>query len=490
MTDFPEAKTSVSIGNRLELLVDDFLLDSLKDASLTLHPPRPREVALVTDRPWEGTMCGYVTVLRHEPVFRMYYKTFDLDLSAGKPGKELVQRHPWVIACAESRDGIQWNRPALGLYDFQGSRDNNIVWNPPGPERKGIHGFTPFRDANPDCAPEVRYKAMGASEDSARYGLFALRSPDGIRWELMQGEPVMQGCAFDSQNLAFWDSFRREYRAYVRDCEEGWRGIKTATSKDFLTWSEPEWLEYPGTEQVQLYTNQIQPYFRAPHIFLGFPTRYTERRWSPEIEALPELEHRRLRSAIRERFGSALTDGLFMSSRDGQSFRRWDEAFLRPGPRSFGNWAYGDNYQCCGMLETVPEIPGGPAELSFFVTENYWRTPGTVFRRYALRMDGFVSVRAGFRGGELLTKPVRYDGTRLFLNFSTSAAGSIRVEIQDAEGRPQPGYSLQDCHEVIGDEIARIVAWKAGNDLNKFAGSPIRLRFFLKDADLCSLRFA
>ncbi|MEO6785158.1 MAG: hypothetical protein ABI318_03405, partial [Chthoniobacteraceae bacterium] len=105
------------------------------------------------------------------------------------------------------------------------------------------------------------------------------------------------------------------------------------------------------------------------------------------------------------------------------------------------------------------------------------------------RLDGFVSVNAPMRGGELLTKPITFTGSKLALNFSSSAAGSIRVEIQDADGKALPGFALDDCEETFGDAIARIVTWKNGADVSSLAGKPVRLRFVLKDADLFALRF-
>ena len=73
--------------------------------------------------------------------------------------------------------------------------------------------------------------------------------------------------------------------------------------------------------------------------------------------------------------------------------------------------------------------------------------------------------------------------------LSTSAAGGLRVEIQDGKGQPIPGFSLEECSEIIGDEISRIVSWKKGSEVGSLAGKTIRLRFVMKDADLYSLRF-
>lgn len=481
---------TVDIGTRLELFVDEALIDSLGgNASLRLHSPTMKEIALVTDRPWEGNMCGgYKTYFRDGDIFRMYYQAWHGVITEAD-GKATMQEAPIRIGYAESDDGIHWRRPSLRLIEFKGSKDNNIVWEGQSEDQKGIHGFAPFKDLNPVCRPEARYKAVGATTHIQDRALYAMVSPDGLHWKLMSEEPILKDCALDSQNLVFWDAVREEYRAYLRDVLPPWyRGIKTASSPDFIHWTTPEWLEYPGSPSEQLYTNQILPYYRAPHIFMGFPARYVERPWSSSIEALPELEHRRLRARVSERYGAAVSDGQFMASRDGRTFKRWDEAFIRPGLRPTGSWAYGDCYQGWGLLETASDIAGAPNELSMFAAEGYWRGTGNAIRRYALRLDGFVSLHAPLGGGELTTQPVTFTGNQLQLNVSTSAAGSVRVELQSPEGRPLDGFGLNDCTEIIGDDLAFPVRWRG--DVGTVTGQPVRLRFALRDADLYGYRFA
>ncbi|MGC9318642.1 MAG: hypothetical protein ACP5KN_11495 [Armatimonadota bacterium] len=474
------AEEPIDIGSRLELMVDDFLIDRMTGAELRLHHPQPQETAIVFDEPWEGSACGYVTVFEDEGLYRMYYKAWHLDVTGGE-----LKTSPLHIAYAESDDGIVWRKPELGLFEFEGSTANNIVWYGP-PD----HGFSPFRDPNPKAPPEARYKAFGHGQIEAGRGVFAFASPDGIHWSLMHDEPVLTGCAFDSQNLAFWDSFRGEYRAYMRDFREGFRDIKTATSPDFVHWTQPQWLQYPGAPDEALYTNQVRPYHRAPHIFIGMPARYCERGWSPSMEALPEPEHRRMRSDAGNRYGMAITDSLLMTSRDGGTFRRWGEAFVRPGIQRPGAWAYGDHYLQWGLVETPSKLPGAANELSLYSVEGYWTGTSSSLRRYTLRIDGFVSVHAALSGGEMLTRPLTFDGERLVLNFSTSAAGGIRVEIQDANGEAIEGFTLDDSDEVFGDEIERTVTWRGGeSDVSALSGRPVRLRFVLRDADLYSLRF-
>ena len=100
-----------------------------------------------------------------------------------------------------------------------------------------------------------------------------------------------------------------------------------------------------------------------------------------------------------------------------------------------------------------------------------------------------MSVTAPLSGGELLTKPLVFDGNALVLNFSSSAAGDVRVEVQDARGFAIEGYALSDCHEVWGDDLARTVKWGDTTDVSKLAGQPVRLRFVIRDADLYSMQF-
>jgi len=491
------AEEAIEIGSRLELFVDDTLIQSMSNAQRVLHHPTPQEIALVHDAPWEGSGSGYHSVFRDGDLYRMYYKAWHLDVTGGRLNSGA---HPLYCCYAESDDGIHWRKPELGLHEFQGSTANNIVMvsgKIDGVDADPGHPAV-FKDENPDCPPDARYKAIIRSRGPR--GLLAFRSPDGIHWSPMTDHPVITEGAFDSQNLAFWDPVRGEYRAYWRiftagvTTEKEWRpqgvrAIRTATSKDFLNWGPHADLTYENSPAEHLYTNQIKPYYRAPHIFVGFPTRYIERGWSDSMRALPELEHRELRAAAHLRYGTALTEGLLMSSRDGVHFQRFNEAFLRPGVEREGTWNYGQQYIAWHAVETRSALPGAPNELSLYAGESYWTGKGSMLRRYTLRVDGFVSVSAPFAGGELITKPITFTGSKLSLNVSTSAAGGVRVELQRPDGQPIPGFTLDQCPEVFGDELERIVTWTGDVDLGSLAGQPVRLRFVLRDADLYAFRF-
>ncbi len=446
------AAEPMDIGSRRELFVDRALVAELRSAAeLRLHHPQPQEVVLRHGEPWEGNTCGYFTIFRDGEKFRMYYRGSHHDREAGE------QTHRQVTCYAESPDGIHWEKPNLGLYSFNGSKKNNIVW-----DGIGTHNFTPFKDPNPEAADDAKYKALGRGTKRGK-GLYAFQSPDGIHWSLMQKEPVITKGAFDSQNLAFWDPVREEYREYHRDFRKGKRAIRTATSKNFLDWSEPKWLKYPEAPREHMYTNAVMPYYRAPHIFIGFPTRYIPGRGS-------------------------LTEGLLMASRDGRTFHRWEEALIRPGANP-DKWQNRSNYIWWGLIETESDLPGDRKELSLFVNEGYYEGKSSRTRRYTIRIDGFVSAHAPMSGGTLVTKPVVFDGNRLSINFATSAAGSVRVGLASADGKAIDGYAASDCPPIYGDALDKTVRWKGGADVGDLAGQAVRLRFHLKDADVYSFRF-
>jgi hypothetical protein len=354
-------------------------------------------------------------------------------------------------------------------------------------------------------------KAEWGGED-----LIAAVSADGIHWQRFGEAPLPLEGNFDSQNAVFWDSRAGFYRAYWRvhrrndpTVPDG-RDIATATSPDFVNWSEPQLLSYdpnrsgsterdqdddPSGDHHQLYTNNVQPYSRAPHLFLGFPARYCDRGWTASTDALPEREERRELADLGvgggrpTRSGTTVWDTLFMAGRDGTTFHVWPEAFIRPGIQRPGSWFYGQGGTARGMVETPSTFVGGPPELSFYVKDNARSGGPYRLRRYNLRLDGFASLYAPLTGGTVTTKPLTFTGSQLEINFSTSAGGRLRIELQDAEGTPCPGFSLDDCDLQYGDQHDRVVSWNGETNVRFLAERPVRLRIELKDADLFSFQF-
>lgn len=452
------AAEPLQIGSRRELLVDDHLIDRMDGVALKMHKPQAHDVALICDAPWEGNTSGYFTLFQDGDLFRCYYRGSHHGEEGGKPSQS------GVTCYAESRDGISWTKPELGLLEFNGSKNNNIVHM-----GDGCSTFAPFLDTNPNCPPESRYKALATMGDNVERkknpALQAYHSADGLRWKLMREKPVITAGSFDSQNTAFYDAEHGVYRAYWRyftggyTDERGWkpsgvRAIRTATSKDFLTWENQADLAYgKDAPLVQLYTNAVRPYARAPQFMLGFPTRY-------------QPKHSQV-------------EPVLMTSRDGINFKRWEEPLIPITAPKDRDWNR-SNYMTIGLLA----LPGKPDELSVYATEAYYQGPGSRIRRFSLRVDGFVSASAA--KGELITQPITFTGSKLTLNLVSG--GESRVEVQDDAGKPLPGFTLEDCTVLKGDFIDKAVIWKGGS-LDQLTGKPVRLRFELREADLFSLKF-
>ncbi|MBL9209601.1 MAG: hypothetical protein JNL92_03985 [Opitutaceae bacterium] len=455
------AKSAADLGQRWELLVDDFLVDAARDATLTLHPPRRAEVVLVTDAAWEGPTSAYFTVLKDGDTIRLYYRG-----SVGGSDHSIDQ----VTCVAESKDGIHFTRPNLGLIEVKGSKVNNVVW-------KGVesHNFAPFLDRNPNARPDERYKALGGVKQPGRNwhqgetpgGLYAFASADGIHWRKLRDEPVMTQGAFDSLNLAFWDPARNRYACYSRIFADRVRAVQSASSADFLTWGTGTPNRYaPGVPAEHFYTSATLPCPEAEHLLLAFPMRF-----------LPA------RHKVPAHKPAGASDAVFMSSRDGVTWDRpFREAWVRPGP-DVKNWTDRSNMPAWGIVETAP------GEWSMYISEHY-RWPDNRIRRLVTPRHRLGSLHAGARGGEFTTRPLVPGGGRLVLNYATSAAGSVQVEVQDEGGRPLPGFALADMEPLFGDELDAVARWKAGATLPARNGQPVRLRFVFKDADVFALRFA
>ena len=168
----------IDVGSRLEPFFDDFLIEKMVGTRLCLQHPVSRDVAIVFDKPWEGNTSTYVTVFKDGDVVRMYYRGSNYDAATDKYSDQNV-------CYAESRDGLRFEKPELGLFAFEGSKKNNIVW-----QGVGCHNFAPFRDANPACPPAEKYKAVASDDNN---NLYAFKSPDGIHWSLLRLEPIITG---------------------------------------------------------------------------------------------------------------------------------------------------------------------------------------------------------------------------------------------------------------------------------------------------------
>ena len=466
-----------------EMFWDRYLIEEESGVAVTMHEPRPENVALLCDRPWEGNTSGYFRVMRDGAGYRLYYRgAGDVRDAEGRR----LSANEGRFCLAVSTDGVTFTRPELGLVPVGGRVDNNLLF------RKPMDNIFIFVDGNPACPPEERYKGLCGEY---REGLMLYVSPDGVHFS-DAGRCVIDKGHFDSLNTCFWDPILGRYDLYYRslhpvsapdggperNVEGHVRDIRHAVSEDFVHWTELGPISYgEGAPDFQMYTNNIMRYPRAPHMAVGWPARYIERRMDAQnIPFLPHWAQRRGLIEDEGRSGTAMSDSLLMRSRDGHHFEREEEAFLRPGPERDGNWAYGSSYMAYGLAWTRSAL-SGDEEISLYAIENYRFAPSAL-RRLTLRQDGFWSWRAPWRGGRVLTRPVSLCGDGLSLNFSTSAQGHVRLRVCGPDGAPLPGY---DSGFLFGDSLSRPVTFE--RPLSDLVGRPVRLEFLLSDADLFSM---
>ena len=490
----------IEIGTRKQLFIDERFVAHSSGVELRMNPPvQHPEPVLSVDRPWEDRgIGGYNCVRREEDGrFRLWY---DAAMEGGLPS-EGARR----LCYAESEDGIHWVKPELGLIEFRGSTRNNIV--APALERQSMQGATVLRD---ERAPaDQRYKLWSKfrpTDDEmaagAVPGLWAMHSPDGIRWQVNDDQPNPAEVICDTQNMLFWDDRLELYVGYVRVREtqhrdeaaeaEGrgrYRSVGRITSPDFKTWSQleivfqadEEDLAMPVPSQrddprpnIDFYTSCAMKYALAEDVYLMLPSAFYH--WG-------------------EGDFPATMDVQLLTSRDGIHWRRAGGRlpFLRQGF---------DGSMTSGMLFANPWLIPMGDELWFYYSgtgRSHGKPPaGTDEREQArnsgvfratLRRDGFISADAGYGGGELTTPPLRFSGERLELNCDGGAGGWLKVEIQDADGAPVPGYGLADADAVVGNGIDKAVTWNGQSSVSELAGKGIRLRVVMRDLKLYAFQF-
>ena len=484
----------MDIGSQKQLFIDERFFHSSENIELCMNPPvQDRDPVLIADRPWEQKGIGaYSTAFREaDGKFRLWY---DALVDVGLP-QEGARR----LCYAESDDGLHWEKPSLGLIQFRGSTENNIV--APQVERQSMQGATVYRDEH--APTDERYKLWSKFRptdsqltEGMRSGLWAMHSPDGIHWQAYSNQPNPPNQSCDTQNMFFWDDSFKCYVGYTRvretqSSEEAalagkvaYRSIGRITSPDFRTWSRTQIvleadekdLAIPVPSKfdnqrpsIDYYTSCAMKYESAQDVYLMFPSVYYH--WGED--GFP-----------------ATMDTQLLSSRDGIRWRRQGNRrpFLQHGM---------DDEVHSGMIFANPWLIPVDDELWLYyagMAHNHGADPNDVgrssslFRAY-IRRDGFVSADAGFSGGQFITPVLQFAGNRLEVNLDGGAGGWLQIEIQDTAGQPLFGFRLTDTDPVVGNAINKTVTWQGKADVSELIGKPVRLRFVLRAMKLYAFQF-
>lgn len=478
--------------NNRYLCWDDSLIEKSSNIEIRMHKPVKKNIAMYCDLEWEGNVNGYGGIIKVGDTYRLYYR------GQGQ-NDELVngygKSYGGVFCVAESKDGINFKKPNLQIYNYNGTKNNNIVMMI---ENQIVDNFAVFYDTNPNCPENEKFKAL-AGDHKSRLAYYA--SADGYSFEFKYHINVKG--AFDSFNIGTWDEVRGEYVIYYRAFHskdgvdkfslvtdkihptEDFRDVRMATSKDFKTWVEHGRIKFSAEkEDYPLYTSQITKYYRSDNAYIGFPARYFDR-----LDVFNNFDYMPLgdrHKGMTEKFGregSSFTDCIIMTSLDCINFNRRDEAFLTPGIEGRNNWWYGNCYLAHGLAETESDIDGAPNEISIYTFDNY-RISNANLRRYTIRLDGFFSWFGGYNKGEILTKPIKILGENMFANFGTSAAGGVVFTVCDLYGNELDGYK---SYTLFGDSVNRPVTFN--KPLTDLIGTEVRFKIELKDAHLYSFNF-
>ncbi|MBQ7401185.1 MAG: hypothetical protein IJW07_04020 [Lentisphaeria bacterium] len=515
------------LGTKRELFIDDFFIHSLEgDVAKRTHEMIPDDIILTLDEPHENTnnsAASYSSLLYDGKRYLFYYRAYSRLATKSDP----EGRSGYILCVAESTDGINFRKSPVNLhasgYNVVLDSDSTACLIQNGEENVCPGVATAFYDTNPACPGNERYKMIVTNEKAGCF-MFLFVSPDGYDFKLKCG-PFKLGerSAFDSANQAFYDPNIGKYRLYhrgIRLAGPTWkRTIMTHVTEDFITFTEQKWLRFDEefdslfARGQELYTNGIRPYFRAPHILLGFPMRYVDGsvtpgmhlpspyheytpntdydgEWNSRVFARPNLAIREVYVKKMLRQALAATEGVLITSRDGSNFTGVPESLIKPPPQD-DSWVYGSGTVAIGMAVTKSRFGhGAPDELSFYAVEGNWSDNVARYRRYHIRMDGFVSLHFGMKGGIMVTPRFTFTGGRLSVNIATGALAGFSAEIRDENGCPIPGYSFEESLPEIGDDLEMIARWKQrGPDLRPLEGKVIQLAIRAYQADLYSLCF-
>ncbi len=448
-------KEPVVLNHQAELLLhDDRLVEQregleLLPAKLRKHSANP---LLGIERPWEKRgILNYVALLHDEEegLYRMYYQIL------GTTEEGVNQSH---CLYAESNDGIRWEKPDLGLVDYQGSKQNNILFLDPNERPRGTPVYWVMKDyAERD--PAQRYKMMLNRWDFRGRGVGMGCSADGIRWEFTSYVNRLGG--FDTHNLFFWDDRIGAFVGYFRTHVLGKRSIGRATSPDAYHWSAPvtvHGLDHNDPPDWQIYGPGIFKYSRAKDVYVMYGEGFDSR--------------------------SDVFRGQLGLSRDGIDWHRFQDGYFLDGIS--GTWD-------AGSVRPIPAEAVVDGQMAVFYTgsdhslHDWEGTRGVGLA--SLQQGAFAGWRAATKGS-LLTRPLlaKHSEPSLLLNVDAEG-GEVGAEILDARGNGIPGFSLASCKPVTGKGTALEISWKGQDSLKPVVEQgAFQVRFQLERATLYGFR--
>lgn len=390
------------------LLLDSRIIDKLDNAKLsvgkiTKHPANP---LFLEDNPWEkrfDNLYGNVIYDKKEEIYKIWYSPFIIDYSAKgmslnkRQDKEYMapQDREMAICYATSKNGVDWEKPNLGLVDYNGSTDNNIIW-------RGPHGAGIYKDSH-EKDSDLLYKMLTKLGESGEI-IATSHSSDGIIWS-KPSSINLEGITGDTHNNLLWDPKSGTYVGITRTWGEMGREVMRIESNDFKTWKKDK-VVMTGKNTIR------QPYsmpiiFHAG-VFLGLVAVHeqppvdrvwTELAWSPDTKI----------------------------------WHRIDEGNpLIPCSDKILDYDYGCVYSCANPIFLKNEIRlyyGGSDYLHY-----KWRTGNLSLA--ILRPDGFAGYEQ-VRDNEsaiILTKDVPFTGKEIRISCDVEESGSINADILDKKG--------------------------------------------------------
>ena len=416
----------------------------------------------------------------------MWYNTFGKTLRSDPE----TPSHTYRVCYAESEDGIAWRKPNLGLWDWLGSRENNLVLcehmvaddGRPMTNHSGTQSFSLLMDPGPAADDGLLHAITKAVPPDAPEepgpGGFSLRikggichivSEDGLRWRPHPEQYLLIAGHSDTPNNIHWNPGLGRYMCFVRPNNYAGpvkRRCAVSLSSDLVQWTQSRIVF--GTDELdrtdQVYGMGVFPY---EHLWLGMLELYDSQ--------------------------AGVMDLQLAYSRNGLD---WERLPLRQPilPRGEeGAWDAMGHYTSCRPLVVGDELR---LYYSSMDGRHSSETRHISIGLASWRLDGFVSRRAEAEG-EVLTRPFRCEGERLYINGCAQPEGTLRVEVQtvDPESDDQlnstivaEGYGKEDCIPFKDDAVDAEMLWKDGKNLAAFKGRIIRLKFHLSHADLYAFR--